>query len=66
MLERPDLQDEKIIACLREEYGLLIDRVAFLPLGADLNTTVFRIVARDEKPYFLKLRAGNLNETSVT
>jgi hypothetical protein len=26
MLEKPDLQDEQIIACLQDEYGLLKDR----------------------------------------
>jgi len=33
MLEKPDLQDEKIIACLQDEYGLPLVQVAFLPLG---------------------------------
>lgn len=65
MLEKPELQDEKIIACLRDEYGLSIVQVAFLPLGADLNTAVYRLVAADETPYFLKLRGGLFDETSV-
>jgi spectinomycin phosphotransferase len=42
MLEKPDLQDEKIGACLQDEYGLLAVQVAFLPLGADMNTAVYR------------------------
>ena len=42
MLEKPDLQDEKIIACLQDEYGLLVVQVAFLPLGADRDTAVYR------------------------
>ena len=65
MLEKPDLQDEKIIACLQEEYGLLVVQVAFLPLGADHNTAVYRVVADDDTPYFLKLRQGVFDETSV-
>jgi len=65
MLEKPDLQDEKIIACLQDEYGLLVAQVAFLPLGADLNTAVYRVVANDETPYFVKLRRGVFDETSV-
>jgi hypothetical protein len=65
MLEKPDLQDERIIACLRDEYGLLGVRVDFLPLGADRNTAVYRVVADDETPYFLKLRGGVFDETSV-
>jgi spectinomycin phosphotransferase len=66
MLEKPDLQDETIIACVQDAYGLLVDHIAFLPIGADLNTVVYRIVAADETPYFLKLRRGAFDETSVT
>jgi spectinomycin phosphotransferase len=65
MLEKPDLQDEKIIACLQDEYGLLVVQVAFLPLGADRDTAVYRAVADDETPYFCKLRRGVFDETSV-
>jgi spectinomycin phosphotransferase len=66
MLEKPDIQDEKIIAWLHQEYGLLAARFAFLPLGADQNTAVYRAVTRDETPYFVKLRRGAFNEISVT
>jgi len=66
MLEKPDLKDEKIIACLQDEYGLCIAQIAFLPLGADVNTAVYRVVADNEIPYFVKLRMDNIEETSVT
>ena len=65
MLEKPDLQDQEIITCLQNEYGLLATQVAFLPLGADQNTAVYRVVADDESSYFLKLRSGVFDETSV-
>jgi spectinomycin phosphotransferase len=65
MLEEPNLPNEKIIACLRSEYGLNIVQVAFLPLGADPNTAVYRVSTDDRKSYFLKLRLGNFDETSV-
>jgi spectinomycin phosphotransferase len=58
MLEKPDIQDERIIACLEDGYGLPVVRVAFLPLGADLNTAVYRAVAKGETSYFVKLRMG--------
>jgi spectinomycin phosphotransferase len=66
MLDKPDLQDENIIACLRDEYGLSVAQVAFLPLGADLNTAVYRAITEDESTYFVKLRKGLFDETSVT
>jgi spectinomycin phosphotransferase len=65
MLERPDIQDEKIIACLQGEYGLSATQIAFLPLGADVNTAVYRAIAGNETPYFVKLRRGAFDEISV-
>ena len=65
MLEKPDLPDEKIIACLQAEYGLRIIQITFLPLGGDLSTAVYRAVADDETPYFCKLKFGIFDEISV-
>ncbi len=51
---------------LQDGYGLLVVQVAFLPLGTDLNTAVYRVLADDETPYFLKLiRSGVFDGTSV-
>jgi spectinomycin phosphotransferase len=65
MLEKPDLQEEKIIACLQDEYELCVTQVAFLPLGADQNTAVYRTIADGETPYFVKLRRGVFDEIAV-
>jgi spectinomycin phosphotransferase len=66
MIEKPGLPEEKIISCLQQEYGLQIARLIFLPLGADLNTAVFRGTTDQEVDYFVKLRKGPFDETSVT
>jgi spectinomycin phosphotransferase len=66
MLTKPDLQDERIVACLQEEYGLRVVHLAFLPLGADLNTAVYHAIAADKVPYFVKLRSGLFDEITVT
>ncbi len=66
MLERPDLPDEGLIACLQVEYALPVAQVTFLPLGADVNTAVFRVVTDDGTPFFLKSRRGDFDEISVT
>jgi len=65
MLEKPDIQDEKIIACLQVEYGLRIIQLAFLPLGGNLCTAVYRAVAEDGTLYFCKLRCSDFDEISV-
>ena len=65
MLIKPDVRDEKISACLQANYGLRIVHLAFLPLGGDLSTAVYRASADDETPYFCKLKRGVFDETSV-
>lgn len=66
MLEKPDIAEGKIIACLAGEFGLTGAQVAFLPIGADLNTAVYRAEASDGTSYFVKLRSGVFEETTVT
>jgi spectinomycin phosphotransferase len=66
MLEKPDLPGEQILACLHEEYGLRAAELAFLPLGADSNSALYRATAAGGTPYFLKLRSGTFHTTSVT
>ena len=48
---------DELAGCVRNAYGLAVDGITFLPLGADVNTAVFRVVA-GEADYFLKLRSG--------
>ncbi len=65
MLERPDVPDDTLLACLRDHYGLHITQVAFLPIGNDADTAVYRVVADDGLSYFLKLRSGCFDATTV-
>lgn len=50
---------------MKDEYGLRVKQVSFLPLGADQNTAVYCIVTQGDARYFLKLRCGAFDETSV-
>ncbi len=65
MLEKPFLPDERILDLLCEAYGLRAAGVAFLPLGADVHTAVYRVDAADGQAYFLKLRGGDFDENPV-
>ena len=65
MLTKPGVKDELIISRLQDEYNLLVSSLTFLPLGADMGTAVYRVVADDGIVYFLKLRKG-FDEISVT
>jgi len=66
MLEKPELRDDQIISSLREEYGLSVEKISFLPLGADPNTSVYHAVTKDGTKYFVKVKLGDFNEASVT
>jgi spectinomycin phosphotransferase len=65
MLEPPGLSDDAIVKCLRDAYGISVCAVAFLPLGADQDSAVYRVAATDGTVYFLKLRRGALFEPSI-
>jgi spectinomycin phosphotransferase len=65
MLVKPDIEDGKIIACLQAEYGLRISQFAFLPLGGNLCTAVYRAAAEDGTLFFCKLRCSDFHEISV-
>ncbi len=65
MLTKPDIEDEEIVRCLRDTYGLNVEKISFLPLGADLNTAVYRVITSNATDYFLKLRRREFNEAAV-
>ena len=66
MLIKPDLKDEAIVRCLGDAYGLTVDKVTFLPLGADFNTAVYEVTTSSQVDYFLKLRRVKWIDASVS
>ncbi len=66
MLERPHIEDHTIKTCLRTEYHLSVQELAFLPVGADQNTAVFRARSGSGEDYFVKLRRADFAEIAVT
>lgn len=65
MLEKPNLPDDRIRDCLHRAYALSITDLAFLPLGADTHTAVYRAQDTTARPYFIKLRRGAFDATTV-
>jgi spectinomycin phosphotransferase len=51
MLQKPNLSDEQISACLRAAFDVQIARLEFLPLGADLDTAVYRAETADHSNF---------------
>ncbi len=65
MLEKPAIPDEEISRCLLNAFGLRAAELDFLPLGADVNTAVYRATAEGGQEFFVKLRGGEFNPASV-
>lgn len=59
MLEKHPLSDPIIISCLNTHYGIEVASLTFLPLGADMNASVYKAQALDQKSYFIKLKHGH-------
>lgn len=64
MLEKPRLEDKKIVACLRQNFGLTVTGIEFLPLGYDSYAGVYRVQAEGQV-YFLKVKSDTIGELGV-
>ena len=64
MLEPPDFETVDLAAELAHSFGLAAAEIVFLPLGADPNTAVYRVIDSARRAYFLKLR-GTFDPVSV-
>ncbi len=65
MKEKPPLPDQRIIDCLMTEFGIKVVALSFLPLGADINASVYKAQAHDQSSYFVKLKRGHHHELSI-
>ncbi|MFO7698012.1 MAG: aminoglycoside phosphotransferase family protein [Anaerolineae bacterium] len=65
MRTRPHLSDADLMDALRLAYGLDITSVAFLPLGADYDTALYRADTSGGESFFCRLRSGAWNEVAV-
>jgi len=66
MLEKQKtISNQQIIDCLITDYGIEVTTLTFLPLGADMNASVYKAQAVDESCYFVKLKYGHHHDISV-
>lgn len=66
MRQAPNIDAGAIRACLDAHYGACADAIEFLPLGFDAEAAVYRVVARDGRRFFLKVRFGAVHETALS
>jgi spectinomycin phosphotransferase len=65
VLEKPNLPDNKIAACLHDSYGISVTGIEFLPIGNDSSAWVYRVSADDGTAYFLKVKKGVIYEAAL-
>jgi spectinomycin phosphotransferase len=61
MIEKPNIQDEKIITALNEYYSIQANEIEFLPIGNDASAFAYRVEAKNGDSYFLKLKRNLSN-----
>lgn len=62
---KPKVNNQDLIECLLTQYGIEVERLSFLPIGADFNTAIYQVIAVDQREYFLKLRGAGFSESSA-
>jgi spectinomycin phosphotransferase len=62
MREQPDIAEERLRACLQDQYDLLPVTLEFLPVGHDYNAGVYRAVSEQGTAYLLKVTSRPLYE----
>ncbi len=66
MIEKQAISEQRIVTCLKADYGIDVVTLTFLPLGADMNASVYKAQGSDQLSYFVKLKHGNHHDLSVT
>lgn len=57
MIEKQFVSDERIIECLNTHYDITVTTLIFIPLGADMDASVYKAKTHDQS-YFVKLKRG--------
>lgn len=65
MIEKHSVSDQFIINCLNADYGIEVAVLTFLPLGADMNASVYKAQTRDQTSYFVKLKCGHHDDIGI-
>jgi spectinomycin phosphotransferase len=60
--EPPSISQDRLHACLEDQYALSPAALEFLPLGHDYNAGVYRVVSKQGTAYLLKVSSRPLYE----
>src|SRR6266550_3892409 len=62
MREQPGVPEERLRACLQDQYDLYPFTLEFLPRGKDYKAGVYRVVSEQSTAYLLKVTSRSLYE----
>jgi spectinomycin phosphotransferase len=65
MTEKQSFSDHLIINCLNANYSIQVAALTLLPLGADMNASVYKAQTHDQTAYFVKLKRGHHHDIGV-
>lgn len=65
MTEKRSFSDQLIIDCLNANYGIEVAVLMLLPLGADMNASVYKARTHDQTSYFVKLKRGHHHDIGI-
>ncbi len=57
--------EKRLIDSLKINYGIDVSTLTVLPLGADMEASVYKAEAHDQSSYFVKLKRGELHDISA-
>lgn len=66
MKEKLSLSSQAIMDCLKSNYGITVALLTLLPIGADMNASVYKAETQDSQSYFVKLKRGHRYDMSVS
>ena len=64
-MENLSLSEQRIIDCLKINYGIEVATLTFLPLGADIHASVYKAQTHNKSSYFVKLKHGHHDDISA-
>src|SRR5947207_15824123 len=54
--KKQPLSGRRIMNCLETDYSISVTGVTRLPIGADVNASVYKVEAYDRSSYFVKVK----------
>lgn len=65
MIEKSPLLEKNVIDCLKINYDIDISMLTYLPLGADMDASVYRAETPSKASYFVKLKRGHHHDINA-